>query len=40
MNNILAQNKLTRVSNAVAAEAAAQAGFVPKAGGERRGMTW
>ena len=28
------------LSNAVAAEAAAQAGFVPKAGGERRGMTW
>ena len=28
------------LGNAVAAEAAAQAGFVPKAGGERRGMTW
>ena len=28
------------LGNAVAAEAAAQAGFAPKAGGERRGMTW
>jgi hypothetical protein len=28
------------LSNAVAAEAAAQAGYAPKAGGEKRGMTW